>query len=95
MQILLVFSVEHFHKFMKKGDYIVCEDTDPEPPILNGMGMGWDGYPEWESTGLAKMNELEHFIKKYDKFYAVDRFLTDLFGYNATNNWNGYIKRII
>ena len=87
--------LEHFHKFMKEGDYIICDDTDPETPVLNGMGMGWDGYPEWESSGPAKMNDLEMFMNKYDKFYAVDTFLTDLFGYNATNNWNGYIKRIM
>ena len=39
--------LEHFHKFMKEGDYIVYDDTDPETPIMNGMG--WGGHPPYEA----------------------------------------------
>ena len=84
--------LEHFHKFMKEGDYIVYDDTDPETPIMNGMG--WDNYPPYEPWGYGKLHTLKEFLTKYEDFYRVDSYLTDLFGYNATNNWNGYVRRM-
>ena len=84
--------LEHFHKFMKEGDYIVYDDTDPETPIVNGMG--WDDYPPYEPWGYSKLHTLKEFVAKYEDFYRVDSYLTDLFGYNATNNWNGYVRRM-
>ena len=84
--------LEHFHKFMKEGDYIVYDDTDPETPIVNGMG--WDDYPPYEPWGYDKLHTLKEFMTKYEDFYRVDSYLTDLFGYNATNNWNGYVRRM-
>ena len=84
--------LEHFHKFMKEGDYIVYDDTDPEAPTKNGMG--WDDYPPYEAWGYDKLHTLKEFMTKYEDFYRVDSYLTDLFGYNATNNWNGYVRRM-
>ena len=84
--------LEHFHKFMKEGDYIVYDDTDPETPTMNGMG--WDDYPPYEALGYDKLHTLNEFMTKYEDFYRVDSYLTDLFGYNATNNWNGYVRRM-
>ena len=84
--------LEHFHKFMKEGDYIVYDDTDPETPTMNGMG--WDDYPPYEALGYDKLHTLNEFMTKYKDFYRVDSYLTDLFGYNATNNWNGYVRRM-
>ena len=84
--------LEHFHKFMKEGDYIVYDDTDPFAPIINGMG--WEGHPPYEPYGFTKLHMLKGFMMKHDGYYCVDSYLTDLFGYNATNNWNGYIRRM-
>ena len=86
--------LEHFHKFMKEGDYIIYDDTDPEAPIINGMG--WDDYPPYVSIGYDnfKVRTLKEFMTKYEDFYRVDSYFTDLFGYNATNNWNGYVRRM-
>ena len=84
--------LEHFHKFMKEGDYIVYDDTDPEAPAKNGMG--WDDYPPYEALGYNKLHTLKEFMTKYEDFYHVDSYLTDLFGCNATNNWNGYVRRM-
>ena len=84
--------LEHFHKFMKEGDYIVYDDTDPVTPLKNGMG--WEGHPTYEPCGFEKLHMLKEFMIKYDGYYCVDSYLTDLFGYNATNNWNGYVRRM-
>ena len=81
--------LEHFHKFMKKGDYIVYDDTDPEAPTK--YRMGWDD-PPYEAWGYDKLHTLKEFMTKYEDFYRVDSYITDLFGYNATNNWNGYVR---
>ena len=85
--------LEHFHKFMKEGDYIIYDDTDPETPIDNGMG--WEGFHrEYIPCGFEKLDDVSGFLEKYDKYYSIDSFYTDMFGYNATNNWNGYIRRM-
>ena len=84
--------LEQFHKFMKEGDYIVYDDTDPEAPTKYGMGR--DDYPPYEAWGYDKLHTLKEFMTKYEDFYYVDSYLTDLFGYNATNNWNGYVRRM-
>ena len=84
--------LEYFHKFMKEGDYIVYDDSDPFTPIVNGMG--WEGHPPYEPWGYDKLHKLKGFMVKYDGYYCVDSYLTDLFGYNATNNWNGYVRRM-
>ena len=84
--------LEYFHKFMKEGDYIIYDDTDPETPTKNGMG--WDDYPPYEAWGYRKLHTLNEFMTKYEDLYRVDSYLTDLFGYNATNNWNGYVRRM-
>ena len=84
--------LEHFHKFMKEGDYIVYDDSDPFTPLKNGMG--WEGHPPYEPFGFTKLHMLKGFMMKHDGYYCVDSYLTDLFGYNATNNWNGYVRRM-
>ena len=84
--------LEHFHKFMTEGDYIVYDDTDPTTP--REIGMGWDNHPPYQPCGYHKLHMLKGFMTKYDGYYCVDSYLTDLFGYNSTNNWNGYIRRM-
>jgi cephalosporin hydroxylase len=84
--------LEHFHKFLKEGDYIIYDDSDPFAPLINGMG--WEGHPPYEPYGFTKLHMLKGFMMKHDGYYCVDSYLTDLLGYNATNNWNGYVRRM-
>jgi len=43
---------------------------------------------------FEKQRELARFLAEHGNRYRVDRRFTDLFGYNATFNFNGYIRRI-
>jgi cephalosporin hydroxylase len=65
--------LEHFHRHLRSGDYLVMEDT-----IYH----------------LEKHRELARFLAQHDDHYRVDRRFTDLFGYNATFNFNGYLRRV-
>jgi cephalosporin hydroxylase len=49
-----------------------------------------------EDTGflLEKYRALERFMAQYGQHYRVDTRYTDLFGYNATLSFNGYLKRV-
>lgn len=82
---------KHFHQFMKQGDYFVVEDTDPRIP--NDYPSSLDdlyGAP----VGTKKLEEVKNFLKQFEEHYAVDSFFTDLFGYNGTWHWHGFIKRM-
>ena len=86
--------LEHFHKFIKEGDYIVYDDTDPEAPTK--INIGWVGtihhMKHGATTNYTPWRSLWQSI--YEDFFRVDSYLTDLFGYNATDNWNGYVRRM-
>ncbi len=43
---------------------------------------------------LEKYRALERFMEDHGESYRVDTRYTDLFGYNATFNFNGYLKRV-
>ena len=88
--------MQYFHSFSKPGDYIIIEDTSFLNPTTNGMGL--DLFPELgcqhPQNPAAKMNELRKFMEQNEGKYLVDTFFTDFYGYNATYNWNGFIKRV-
>ena len=84
--------LDHFHKHMKEGDYIIFDDTNPNQALIQGMGL--ESFPSYQEIGPGKLETLKKFMIKYDKFYAVDSFFTDMFGYNVTHNWNGYIRKM-
>ncbi|XP_078375369.1 rhamnosyl O-methyltransferase-like [Oculina patagonica] len=84
--------LEYFDAFLERGDYICIEDTTPAAPNQSGQGLIKElGYTE---KGPAKLNELKKFLMDRSGRYHVDQRYTDLFGYNATWNMNGYLKRI-
>ena len=56
--------------------------------------MSLDNSPSYEPLEYSKLHTLKKFMTKYDGFYCVDTYFTDLFGYNATNNWDGYVRRM-
>jgi cephalosporin hydroxylase len=79
----------HFHEHgLESGDYLIVEDTIPWIPGTFGK---LDEGQEW---GQWKWNEIQAFFTEFEQFYRVDRYFTDFFGYNATWNWNGYLKRV-
>ena len=85
--------LSYFHKFLKEGDYLTVEDTNPYAPRDVGyMGTAFDSTP---FLGRAKLDTLRRFLLKHEEYYAVDGFLTDLFGYNCTWMWHGFIRRMM
>lgn len=85
--------LEYFARFMEQGDYFVVEDLNPDLPCQLGFGRV---YPElaYERAGDVGLKYLRRFLSNYSQQFAVDSFYTDLFGYNATHNWHGYIRRM-
>ena len=85
--------LKHFHRFMKEGDYLVVEDTDPNIPNDFPSSL-YDLYGV--PVGANKLEEVQNFLREYEVHYhyAVDSFFTDLFGYNGTWHWHGFIKRM-
>ena len=82
-------SLSYFHRWMQCGDYFIVDDTNPDTPAVAGMGLYEElGYEPW---GMEKLKELGEFMRQYGADYRVDAYYTDMFGYNATWNWNGYL----
>jgi cephalosporin hydroxylase len=84
--------LEYFHRYMQEGDYMVVEDTGPDILKECGMYMGNEGV--YVQMGPKQLQCLRQFLHDYEEFYAVDSFLTDLFGYNCSWNWHGFIRRM-
>ncbi len=76
---------------LQPGDYLIVEDTNPEIPAATGAAGLPDAY---EPFGTAKLEELTRFLQTHRHAYAVDTYYTDFFGYNATWNWNSYLRRM-
>ena len=85
--------LKYFHDYLKEGDYLVVEDTNPDLPFGFGYGRLNPTVP-YKRAGSKDLKELKAFLNDYKEFYAVDSFYTDLFGYNGTWNWHGYICRM-
>lgn len=83
--------LEYFHKFFKEGDYAVVEDTNPNLATVAGMG---GVYEEFEVMGPKSLNCLKSFLRDFEDYYAVDTFITDLYGYNGCWHWHGFIRRM-
>ena len=72
-------------------DYLIVEDTNPEIPAATNADELPDDYVPF---GTAKLEELTRFLQHHGDTYAVDTYYTDFFGYNATWNWNSFIRRM-
>ena len=90
--------MEHFHKILKPGDYLVIEDTCPIEPTYAWVGEEFDNYKaiksEYVMEGSENLDIVRKFCTEKEDFYSVDSFLCDLFGYNCTSNWNAFIRRM-
>jgi cephalosporin hydroxylase len=74
----------YLHPFLKAGDYIVIEDG-----IISDLHP--ESYPEYSSGPHRALRE---FIPRHESDYLIDPQYCDFFGYNATWNSNGYLKRV-
>ena len=90
--VKVVDVLSYLHCYMRAGDYVIVEDTNPEAPALSGMGLDESlGYAPY---GEEKLGELRAFMQTHGAAYRVDAYYTDMFGYNGTWNWHGFIKKI-
>ena len=83
--------MEYFNQFMKTNDYFVVEDLSPIKPRKIGVGRI---NTEFKVAGNYGLNVLKKFLSDYEDDFAVDSFYTDLFGYNGTWNWHGFIRKM-
>jgi len=86
-------SLEHFGKYMVSGDYFAVEDTSYLSEYYYALRMEAGETKEWEWSDV-KHKALLKFLKKYKGTFKVDSFYTDLFGFNGTNAWDGYISKM-
>ena len=80
----------YFHQFLQEGDYLVVEDCNPDEPVSSGMGAICE---EYVSIGTHKLEQLRSFMTQHKRWYSVDSFYTDFFGYNGLCNWHGIIVK--
>ena len=74
---------------MESGDYFIVEDTNPLIPVHLGAGR----INEYKLGGNELLMTLKRFLEKHNDC-KVDTFFTDIFGYNGTWNWHGYIRKM-
>ncbi len=86
--------LRYFHQYCHEGDYMVVEDTCPDLAKECGMGMRFVQPTEFRTMGRKQLDCLREFLHEYEDFYAVDSFLTDLFGYNSSAHWHGFIRKM-
>ena len=84
--------LRYFHQHMHEGDYFAFEDTGPHIPCKLGMYGVFD--VPYEELGTAALEELKTFLKEYEDYYSVDSFITDMFGYNCSWHWHGFIRKM-
>ena len=82
----------YFHQFMKEGDYLTVEDTNPYIP--RDVGYMGTAFNSTTFLGPAKLETFKQFMLEHEEYYAVDSFLTDLFGYNCSWMWHGFVRRM-
>ncbi len=85
--------LKYFTQFMEAGDYLVVEDLNPDLPGQLGFGRI---YPElkYKRAGTMGLEYLNRFLSDHNQEFSVDSYYTDMFGYNGTHNWHGYIRRM-
>ena len=95
--------ITHFHAYLKPGDYLVFEKTNPmlsekfyvgerNPRLYRDTSVVDVSYSE---MGKWKMEYMRDFFSPHGEYYAVDTFFTDLFGYNCSSQMNSIFRRMI
>ena len=68
--------VNHFHLFLKPGNYIIMEDVNPNSTAWANFLNKNCGYNKF---GPKKLHEMEEFLTKHISDYAVDSFYCDYY----------------
>ena len=84
----------YFHQFLQEGDYLVVEDCNPNAPAVSGAGSVYQD-EEYVPWGPHKLEQLRSFLTTHNRWYSVDSFYTDFFGYNGLCNWHGIVRKMI
>lgn len=85
----LVGILEHFyHNGLQTGDYLIIEDTNK---------FMWEVWSDWEDQeliqrGCRKLDDLRQWLRSHQDEYLVDSYYQDMYGYNASKNWNSILK---
>lgn len=77
------------HNGLQSGDYVIVEDTNQDL---------WKSWSDWDDKDfiermLNKLNRLKTWLMKYPNEYLIDNYYQDMFGYNASKNWNSILKK--
>ena len=75
--------LEFFHPFMESGEYIVVEDGS----------LSQFSDPMYQRFQDGPNRAVAAFLKRRGAEYDIDTELCDWFGYNATYNPNGWLRR--
>ena len=81
--------LEHFyHNGLQTGDYLIIEDTNK---------FMWEVWSDWGDQelierGSRKMDDLRNWLMNNQDEYLIDTYYQDMYGYNASKNWNSIIK---
>lgn len=76
-------TLTYFHEQLQSGDYIVVEDG----VLAQLSGAQYPLYENGPNRGVTD------FLAKHGDQYEIDSTLCDHFGYNATYNPNGWLRR--
>ena len=89
----LFVGFKYLNDFMSPGDYAVVENSDPRLPLRLGLHVLYDK-EEMVPAGTGKLELLRKFLKEHGQDYQVDSFYTDLYGYNCTPHWHGFLHKM-
>ena len=85
--------LEHFHRYMLEGDYMVVEDTGPDLVLQVDLQKADEG-GGYSPVGPKQLHCFRRFLEDHEEYYAVDSFLTDMYGYNCSWHWHGFVRRM-
>ena len=95
--------MEHFGEYMMPGEYFAIEDTNNLAPFWDALDAGIEAeekpakeivLKEAPSKSCCKHETVVEFLQKHKTEFKVDSFYTDLFGFNGTCSWDGYIRKM-
>lgn len=84
------------HNGLQSGDYMIIEDTNPK--MWEAFeGGSWDNSEADRNelrVGKQKLNVLKTWLAEHPDQYLIDTRYLDLYGYNASGNWNSVMRKI-
>ena len=89
----LFVGFKYLNDFMSEGDYVVVQNNDPRMPLRRGLHVLYNK-EEMVPLGPGNLELLRSFLKEHGQKYQVDSFYTDLYGYNCTPHWHGFLRKM-